>query len=298
MVKRILNIGVPSAFENSLFQLGRLLVVSIIAGFGTVQIAANAVANNLDSIGIIPGQAIGLGLIAVAGRCIGARGQRGRRALHQKAGGPGIRDRRHAEYPGDAVPAAAAEPLQSQRGIAGAGPAAGAHPRVQRAAALARQLSLPNALRAANDVRFTMAVSIASMAVWRLGLSYVLGVHFGMGALGVWIAMIADWVCRTGFCGAVCQRRLEEKKQRVKQIIYYIYNKKSPWPCGPGDFFGESAGGADQKAAVQMAYLAAVAKVDAKLLFQLVDAVDHGVFVYEHLLSGGQNALAAQKVGF
>ena len=58
---------------------------------------------------------------------------------------------------------------------------------------------LPNALRAANDVRFTMVVSVASMMIWRLGFSYVLGIGFGMGAVGVWIAMIVDWVCRSAF---------------------------------------------------------------------------------------------------
>ena len=50
MAKRILGIGVPSAFENSLFEAGRIVVVSMISTFGTVQIAANAVANNLDGV--------------------------------------------------------------------------------------------------------------------------------------------------------------------------------------------------------------------------------------------------------
>ena len=60
MAKRILGIGIPSAFENSLFEAGRILVVSMISTFGTVQIAANAVANNLDGMGVIPGKAISL----------------------------------------------------------------------------------------------------------------------------------------------------------------------------------------------------------------------------------------------
>ena len=42
---------------------------------------------------------------------------------------------------------------------------------------------LPNALRAANDVRFTMVVATASMLVWRMGLSWVLCVQMGMGAV-------------------------------------------------------------------------------------------------------------------
>ena len=50
MIRKILFIGVPSSVENSIFELGRILVVGIISGFGTVQIAANAVANTMDSM--------------------------------------------------------------------------------------------------------------------------------------------------------------------------------------------------------------------------------------------------------
>ena len=55
---------------------------------------------------------------------------------------------------------------------------------------------LPNALRAANDVRFPMIWSIFSMCVFRVLFSYILGQWFGMGAVGVWIAMIIDWAFR------------------------------------------------------------------------------------------------------
>lgn len=84
LMRRILRIGVPSGLENSFFQLGRVLVVSMIALFGTVQIAANAVANNIDALGCIPGQAMNLAIIT------GCRTLRGRRRLaassllHQK----------------------------------------------------------------------------------------------------------------------------------------------------------------------------------------------------------------------
>ena len=53
MTTRILGIGIPSAFETSLFEAGRILVVSMISTFGTVQIAANAMANNLDGMGAV-----------------------------------------------------------------------------------------------------------------------------------------------------------------------------------------------------------------------------------------------------
>ena len=53
--------------RNSIFQLGRVLVVGIIAMFGTTQIAANAIANNLDGMGVLPGQAMNLAMITVVG---------------------------------------------------------------------------------------------------------------------------------------------------------------------------------------------------------------------------------------
>ena len=58
---------------------------------------------------------------------------------------------------------------------------------------------LPNALRAANDVRFTMRVGIGSMVAFRILCSWILCVQMGWGAIGVWIAMIIDWVCRVSF---------------------------------------------------------------------------------------------------
>ena len=56
--------------------------------------------------------------------------------------------------------------------------------------------TMPNALRAAGDVRVPMVISITSMLVVRVGGSYLLGLHFGLGAIGVWLAMVGDWVVR------------------------------------------------------------------------------------------------------
>lgn len=41
---------------------------------------------------------------------------------------------------------------------------------------------LPNALRAASDVKYTMVVAIASMALFRILFSYILGLWLGWGA--------------------------------------------------------------------------------------------------------------------
>ena len=196
MTRRILGIGIPSAFENSLFEAGRILVVSMISTFGTVQIAANAVANNLDGMGVIPGKALSLAMITVVGQCVGARDYE--QAVHYT--------RKLTLW------AYLTMGLFNGAILLFLRPLVGIYALSGETMELAIQLVtihagcaiffwplsfvLPNALRAANDVKFTMIVSILSMAVWRLGFSYLLCVRMGWGAVGVWIAMVIDWVCR------------------------------------------------------------------------------------------------------
>lgn len=56
--------------------------------------------------------------------------------------------------------------------------------------------ALSSGLRAAGDVRYTMIVSIASTVGGRLVLSYILGVIFHLGVIGIAFAMAADWSIR------------------------------------------------------------------------------------------------------
>ena len=194
--RRILGIGIPSAFENSLFEAGRILVVSMISTFGTVQIAANAVANNLDGMGVIPGKAISLAMITVVGRCIGA-------GDHEQAI---YYTRKLLLWAYLTMSLSNGAILLFVKPLVGIYAFSGA---TMELAILLVQIHagcalflwptsfvLPNALRAANDVKFTMVVSILSMAFWRLGFSYLICVRMGLGAVGVWIAMVVDWVCR------------------------------------------------------------------------------------------------------
>lgn len=199
VVKKILFIGIPSGIENGIFQLGRVLVVSIIAGFGTTQIAANGVANSLDSMGCIVGQAMNLAMIAVIGRCVGARDERQVRYYTKKLLG--------MTYLFTVVINSII--LISLPWIL---PIYGLGEETTRLAYILVMIHngmamflwpasfvLPNMLRACNDVKYTMVISIFSMITFRIGFSYIIGVNMGMMAIGVWIAMVIDWVFRV-FC--------------------------------------------------------------------------------------------------
>lgn len=198
VMKKILGIGIPGSLENSVFQLGRILVISMIAGFGTAQVAANAVANNLDSLGCIPGQALGLAVVTVVGQCIGAGDYDSARQYEQK-----LLKFAYLSMAVVNILILVSLPLSLKLYNL-------TKETLELAAILVimhdgfamifwpTAFVLPNALRAAQDVRFTMVVSIFSMIAFRIFFSWVIGVRFGMGIIGVWIAMIIDWVFRGG----------------------------------------------------------------------------------------------------
>ena len=200
MMGRILRIGIPSACENSFFQLGRLVVVSMIALFGTTQTSANAVANTLDSVGIVVGQAMGLAMVTVVGQSVGAG------------------DLKQVKYYVKKLMLWTYVLLGASNMLllACVDPAVGLYRSLSpETAQLAKQLVqihaffaiflwpasfvLPNALRAANDAKFTMWVGVGSMLTFRVVGSWILCVQLGWGTLGVWAAMVMDWVCRIAF---------------------------------------------------------------------------------------------------
>lgn len=196
IVKRILFIGIPSGIENGIFQLGRVLVVSIIAAFGTSQIAANGVANSLDSMGCIVGQAMSLAMITVIGRCVGA-GEEGQvRYYTKKLLG-------EIYFYTAVINSIILLLLPWILQIYGLGEET---TRLSYILVMIHDgmaiflwpasFVLPNMLRACNDVKYTMVVSIFSMITFRIGFSYVFGVHMGWMAVGVWAAMVIDWVFR------------------------------------------------------------------------------------------------------
>lgn len=197
VIRRILSIGVPSGVENGIFQLGRVLVVSIISGFGTTQIAANGVANNLDSVGVLIGGAVNLAMITVIGQCVGAKDERQIRFYTKKL----LLATYISTVLFNAILFFNLDRILALYGLS------------RETTQLARTLicihngcacllwpmsfTFPNMLRACNDVRYTMVVSIASMFLFRIGFSYLIGVSLGYGAVGVWIAMVLDWICRS-----------------------------------------------------------------------------------------------------
>lgn len=196
LVKKILAVGLPNGFENSLFQLGKLVLVRMIATFGTVSIAANAVGNTFGTFQVLPGNAIGLAMITVVGQCVGAKEFDQARHYVKR-----LMQLTYATMgPLNIVMLLFVNVLTIPFNLSA------------ETAELARWIIiihgvgsvflwplsfvLPNALRAAGDAKFTMVVSMFSMVAFRVVFGVLLGASAGMGVIGVWIAMQIDWVFR------------------------------------------------------------------------------------------------------
>jgi Na+-driven multidrug efflux pump len=197
MVKRILRIGIPNGIESGIFHIGKILVLSLTATFGTIAIAANAITNSIASMTNIPGGAIGLATITVVGQCMGA-GEFDQAAYYAKK----LLKSAYITMAALAVILfILVEPMVHLFNLS------------EASTTLAIQIlkimyvmstllwpvafTLPQVLRASGDVKFTMTVSIISMWTFRVGLSYIFGKVLGLGLHGVWFAMYVDWICRS-----------------------------------------------------------------------------------------------------
>lgn len=214
LIRRILRIGVPNGLENSVFQVGKLLVQRIIAGLGTSAITANAIAGNIGGLGVLPGSAIGLALITVVGQCIGAEDYDGVKYYTGK-----LLKSTYAAMLVLNVLLITLTPVILKFYNLSDNTAETAGQLMRYHAVLAMfiwplSFSLPNALRAANDAKYTMIISMASMWVWRIGFSIILVKVFDMGVLGVWIAMTIDWLFRS-ICFVI---RFKQEKYRSMSL--------------------------------------------------------------------------------
>lgn len=215
MVKRILYIGVPNGMENSMFQLGKILVLSLVSTFGTYAIAANAVSNIVASFQNLTGQAVCLAMITVISRCVGAGDYEQVRYYTKKL--------HILAYVGVIITVGITficMPLiMKAYGFSEMAATAATHILILHGLCAMTiwpfAFVLPCVFRAAGDVKFSMITSIISMWICRVVFSYVIGRYMGLGVFGVWIAMIMDWCVR-----AICFiARYKSGKWKNKQVV-------------------------------------------------------------------------------
>lgn len=196
LLKRILYIGVPNGLENSMFQLGKILVLSLVSGFGTAAIAANAIGNYVAMFAILPGIALGYTTITVVSQCVGAGDYQQVRYYTKKL----IKVCYLSMLAFNGIVVLALPLILRVYGLSDLASHYARQILLYHAACAVTiwplSFTLPNTLRASNDVSLTMLISILSMWIFRVGFSYLLGLYFHLELFGVWIAMTIDWFIR------------------------------------------------------------------------------------------------------
>ena len=197
MMGTIFSIALPSGLENSIFQLGKIVMIATIAQCGTSSMAAFSVLDNIGTFSNITGQAAGQTLMVVGGYAAGAgrfdESRRLTKVFMEIAYGtmallavvlfiflkPII-----SIYSFSPETAKLAYRILSEYMVCST-------------LVWPLSFSFPNILKSAGDVKFTMIVAILSMWIFRVFLARVLGIYLGFGIVGVMWGMYIDWVVRS-----------------------------------------------------------------------------------------------------
>ena len=198
LIGRITSIAVPNSLEGAIFQIVKVALSSIVATFGTYQIAANGVAQSIWSLAALAGQAMGPVYITVIGQTMGAGKEDAAEYYFHHL----TKITMMISTIWCAVTLVLTPLFLSFTGLSA------------EAKSLTFQLVLihnifcafvspfnciGNGLRAAGDVRFTMYVSIFATICGRLVLSFLLADLLGMGVIGIAWAMCMDLCVRATF---------------------------------------------------------------------------------------------------
>ncbi len=196
MALRILKIAVPGGIENGLFQLAKVVLGSLIATFGTAQIAANGIGQTIWSFAALVSVALSPVYITVVGQCMGARDDEAADYYMRKL----TRLTILLAVVWNALVLLLLPAILPLYDITA---------ETKRLvfiivlihnifAGIVQPFSLPLAagLRAAGDVKFAMYSAIFCTVVLRTALSFVLALWLHMGVIGIALAMGIDWTVK------------------------------------------------------------------------------------------------------
>lgn len=193
LVFQIAGIAIPNSIEKSLFQLVKVALSSIVALFGTYQIAANGVAQSIWSMAALSGVAMSPVFITVIGQCMGAGDTDSAEFYFKKLTKLAL----IISIVWNILVFAATPVLLRFYSLSEETKTLVLwlvliH-NVFNAIAFPFSGAMSSGLRAAGDIKFTTIVSTLSPLIGRLSLSYLFGLVLNMGVIGIAIAMCCDW---------------------------------------------------------------------------------------------------------
>jgi len=205
IVRRAIRLGLPSAIERAVVNLGQIAMTALVGhALTTAAMAANHTAVIAEGLCYLPAYGIGYAAVALVGQSVGAQNREDAQAYGTLTALLGfvICLATGTALFLFATPLASlfntdaevvAEAALALRTVAFSEPF------------FAVSIILTNALRGANDVQFPMAIGLVTMWVIRVPFSCLFVLCFHWGLQGVWGAMALDLVLRGILC--ICRWR-------------------------------------------------------------------------------------------
>ena len=215
LLKKMLSIAIPNGVESGIFQFVKVALSSVVALFGTYQIAANGISQSIWSVAALISVTMGPVFITVIGQCMGAG------------------DIRQAEYYFRKLTKVTVCISVAWNTLIFL-----ITPLLIKIFAVSRQTGqmilylvlihnianavvfpfadpLGKGLRAAGDAMFTMGISLFTTIGVRLILSILLGIVLDLGVIGIALAMCLDWTVR----GVIFWIRFHQGKWKTYRVI-------------------------------------------------------------------------------
>ena len=215
LLRRILRIAVPNGVEQGIFQFVKVALSSIVALFGTCQIAANGIAQSIWSLAALVCVTMGPVFITVIGQCMGAGDVEQAEHYFHKL----LKITLLLSVVWNTVVFALTPVIMPFFDVAPETRSLTVSlvliHNIFNCVAFPFADPLGKGLRAAGDVKFTMVWSIVTTIGVRLLFSVLFAVVLDMGVTGIAAAMCLDWCIRA----AVFLFRLKEGKWKRFQLI-------------------------------------------------------------------------------
>ncbi|GLX70435.1 MATE family efflux transporter [Paenibacillus glycanilyticus] len=213
--KQILSIGLPAAGEHISWQSQYLMIISFVNMIGITALNTHVYVMNISNYFMALGLAIGVGTEIIVGQMVGAGEMK---AAYRRL----MRSLKFSFLFTLAIVGVAVIFRHQLMGMFTK------DPEIIAAGAGIFLLSIVlepgrtfntvviNSLRAAGDARFPVLAGVISMWGVSVPLAYLLGIHFGIGLLGIWIAFTVDEWLRGLMMLLRWRSRVWEKKALVK----------------------------------------------------------------------------------
>lgn len=193
-IKKVLQIGIPSAFEQVMYQTCQIVFLYYVTYLGATSLAARQYAMNISMFTYLFAMAIGMGTAILIGRHVGA----GEQDIAYKRVWFSIKAALIFTVVMVAIVTLLREPLMrvftTNEEIITIG-ASVLVLSILLETGRTINITIINSLRAAGDARYPVKIGFISMICISLSLGYVFVFVMNLGLVGVWLAIAADeWI--------------------------------------------------------------------------------------------------------